>query len=471
MSFVSVSFPVFLAVVLFLHRVLPWGRGRLCLLAASYFFYGAGHWWYCSLLLFSTVVDFFIAQGIQKAQTPGAKKLLLLASVLFSVALLGSFKYGDFFIQNVNIFFVRAGLEPLGKLNWILPPGISFYTFQTLAYVIDVYRGKIAAQRDFVSFGLYLAFFPQLVAGPIERPGDLMPQLERKQRTALADWQAGFERILWGYVKKLVISDHFAALANFVWGDPSSASGTLVLIAAISFCFQMYLDFSAYADIAIGTARLMGIRITENFRWPFLARNPSEVWSRWHITLTSWLRDYLYAPLGGLTRTKPLRAMFNILFVMTLMGFWHGANWNFVLFGMVSGAFVAAHQYLRVFTARKNKGPLLGSGWFGTIAGRFFVFWYLVLITAIFRSSAPQAGPLMLKKLFDLSWDWRPDYIFYLVMIAGFLFAQFFRGITKPDRAPLPMPAPVRAVFWFLMATAIVYGSVDQTQQFIYYRF
>jgi D-alanyl-lipoteichoic acid acyltransferase DltB (MBOAT superfamily) len=454
-----------------LHRALPWNRGRICLLVASYIFYGAGHWWYCSLLFLSTGVDFFLAQGIQKARTPGAKKLLLFVSVLFSVALLGSFKYGDFFIQNLNIFLVRAGLEPLEKLNWILPPGISFYTFQTLAYVIDVYRGKIPAQRDFVSFGLYLAFFPQLVAGPIERPGDLMPQLEKKRPTTLADWEYGFERILWGYVKKLVISDHFAALANLVWADPSNASGTLVLIAVVSFSFQMYLDFSAYADIAIGTARLMGIRITENFRWPFLARNPSEVWSRWHITLTTWLRDYLYAPLGGLTRASAPRAMFNILFVMTLMGFWHGANWNFILFGFVSGACVAVHQTLRVFTPRKDKGPLLGSGPFGTITGRFLVFWYLVLITAIFRSSEPRSGFLMLKKIIFFSWDWRPDYIFYLVMIAGFLFAQYFRGLTKPDRVPLPMPAPVRAVFWFLMLAVIVYGSVDQTQQFIYYRF
>jgi D-alanyl-lipoteichoic acid acyltransferase DltB (MBOAT superfamily) len=470
-QFNSVVFPVFLAAVLILHRLLPWRWGKIMLVAASYFFYGMAHPWYCFLLFLSSVVDFIAARWIHGSESSIVRKRVLTGSILFGLGLLGFFKYIDFFINNVNEaaqWFGHGGTSPL---NLLLPVGISFYTFQTMSYVIDVYRKKIAPTRDFTSFALYVSFFPQLVAGPIERADHLLPQFKKKQPVSREDFMAGFERMLWGFFKKVVLADRLGLLINTAWKNPQNADTTLVFLAAFGFTMQLYLDFSGYTDIALGAARLFGVRLSENFRWTLLSRNPSEIWSRWHITLSTWLRDYVYRPLGGTLRHRPWRTAFNTLFTMTLMGLWHGANWNFIFFGLFAGLGVAIYQHARLFTERVHSGPFRWETAWRGIPARIAVFFYLGFLTSLFRAPDLQTAGIFFSRLFAFSWDWKGSYAIGFLILAGVITAHFIRGLYMTSREPIRMPAAFRGLFWFVLFTAIVYGAVPYTEQFIYFQF
>jgi alginate O-acetyltransferase complex protein AlgI len=342
--FNSFEFFGFLAVVLVLYRFADHAKQNAILLVASYVFYGWWDWRFLSLIALSTTIDFFCALAIAPERNPTVKRRLLLISLCSNLGILGFFKYFDFFVAS------GAGLlETLGfgvsipTLSIILPVGISFYTFQTMGYTIDVYRGEQTPTRNFATFALYVAYFPQLVAGPIERSRRLLPQLTNARRVDGTDWVVGAQLIVLGLFKKLCIADGVAPYVDRAFSDPAGVQGPEMLLCVYLFALQIYGDFSGYSDIARGVSRLFGIRLVVNFRQPYLSESISEFWRRWHISLSTWLRDYLYISLGG-NRSGSLRTYRNLSITMLLGGLWHGASWNFVIWGGLHGVFLALHR-------------------------------------------------------------------------------------------------------------------------------
>lgn len=333
MSFHSLDYILFLVSVFGLYWLLPRRAQNLLLLAASYFFYGYIHHWFLYLILASTVLDYTC--GLSMKRWPTGKKCFLIASLVGNLGMLAVFKYFNFFIGNVQEFLELVGLPSFGwTLNIFLPAGISFYTFQTLSYTIDIYRGGLEPRKDFINFAVFVAFFPQLVAGPIERAKRLIPQFEKKRRLDPVSVHDGVCLMIFGFFKKLVIADTVAIYSNKVFAirDPSFL---MVWAGVFAFYIQIYADFSAYTDIARGTARLLGFKLTRNFRHPYISRNPVDLWQRWHISLSTWLRDYVTVSLHR-SRWKAYRNM-NIFLTFTLCGLWHGAGWNFILWGAYCG--------------------------------------------------------------------------------------------------------------------------------------
>lgn len=338
MTFTTLTFGLFLVLVFALHWC---ARGRLgqnsVILVASYLFYG---WWdlrFCALLLGSSLLDYVIARAIARSQPQPAlarpRRVLVAVSCVANLGLLGVFKYFDFFIDSLALALEQVGVSTeLPSLRLILPVGISFYTFQTLGYTIDVYRGDVRASRSLLDYLAYVSFFPQLVAGPIERARNLLPQLERPRQFDEATAREGARQMLWGLAKKVILADHLGAfVAEIYLGDGSvHASGPVLMIATVAFALQIYCDFSAYSDLAVGTAKLFGIRLVRNFAYPYFSRSVVEFWRRWHMSLSTWFRDYVYVPLGG-SQCGPRRRWLNLMVTFTLSGLWHGANWTFVV--------------------------------------------------------------------------------------------------------------------------------------------
>jgi alginate O-acetyltransferase complex protein AlgI len=309
------------------------------LLTISYVFYGWWDWRFLSLIAFSSVVDYLCAQQIEKSDIKSRKKLFLWISMLTNLGFLGFFKYFNFFAESFAEMVSMMGFQANPwSLNVILPVGISFYTFQTMSYTIDVYRGKLAASKDPVAFFAYVSFFPQLVAGPIERAVNLLPQFKIKRNFSYEQGADGMRLILWGLFKKVVIADNCAVFVNQVFNNYENASGLELILGAVFFAFQIYGDFSGYSDIAIGTAKLFGFDLMTNFRTPYFSRDMAEFWRRWHISLSSWFRDYVYIPLGG-SRVGKGRAVFNTFVIFIVSGFWHGANWTFIVWGALNAVY------------------------------------------------------------------------------------------------------------------------------------
>lgn len=345
MLFTQIEFFIFFACVMLGLVVIRHHRSqKLMLLAASYYFYAYWDWRFLSLILISTCIDFFIGQRLKVTEAPRARKALLITSLVSNLGILGFFKYFNFFIESF-----AAILEPLGfhthTLQIILPIGISFYTFQTLSYTIDVYRGKLRVCDDFWDFALFVAFFPQLVAGPIIRAADFLPQLETpRQLTAMRLFE-GFRQFTFGLFKKVFIADRLAYYVDYQFQNAGLFDGVSTWLAVLCYAFQIYCDFSGYSDMAIGAARAMGYDFIENFNHPYLATSPSDFWRRWHISLSSWLKDYLYIPLGG-NRCSERRTEINLMTTMLLGGLWHGAAWTFVAWGGLHGLALAVYRRL-----------------------------------------------------------------------------------------------------------------------------
>jgi D-alanyl-lipoteichoic acid acyltransferase DltB (MBOAT superfamily) len=471
MRFHSVVFFLFFGVVLLLRHVLPWRVGRLVLLAASYTFYGVANPWYCLLLFSSTAVDFVVAQRIQASDDARRRKRLLLVSLVVNLGLLGVFKYADFGIANLNVLFGWLGAEPLQSLGWLLPVGISFYTFQTLSYTIDVYRRHTEPTRDFAGFALYVSYFPQLVAGPIERAHRLLPQLLTKATPSTADVELGFQRVLWGLTKKLVLADRLGLMVAPVYASAADQPAPVLIVATLCFSFQLYLDFSAYTDIAIGLARMMGVTLCENFRWPFLARNPSDFWNRWHMTLTQWFRDYVYLSLGGTRRRAPVLTLLHLTLVMTLVGLWHGAAWNFVAFGVLSGLELAGYTVLRTAPWRRSRGPLFGNRWWSTPLAVLCAFFTINMTMVFFASDSLGMAFDVIGGMFTHAWQWQSVYDVHLKLVLLLAAVHLWRGVYYETRAERPLPAPVRGAFWVAMIAAITWGTPQAAQPFIYFQF
>ena len=341
MLFNSVTFAVFLPIVFLLYWFIFQRKFKIqniLLVVASYFFYGWWDWRFLSLLILSSLTDFVIGIKIssqlkKEKRAVTSPKFWLIVSLVTNLGILGFFKYFNFFIESFVSLLAQFGIsQSYATLNIILPVGISFYTFQTLSYTIDIYRRKIEPTKDIVSFFAFVSFFPQLVAGPIERATNLLPQFNKKRIFDYEKAVVGMRQILWGLFKKIVIADNCAVYVNMVFENPQDQTGSTLLLGAIFFAFQIYGDFSGYSDIAIGTARLFGFNLMQNFAFPYFTRDIAEFWRCWHISLTTWFRDYLYIPLGGsrVSKTKLVRNTF-IIFIVS--GFWHGANWTFIVWG------------------------------------------------------------------------------------------------------------------------------------------
>ena len=343
MRFQSLLYLVFLGTVLGSYWALPRRGQNVLLVLASYVFYGWEHAWFLLPLWASTLVDYGCALGM--GRFAAWRRSLLLISIGASVALLGTFKYAGFALENVNSLLTSLGSDPLGvTFKLVLPAGLSFYTFQSIGYVVDVYAGRVRAERNLLDYALYVSFFPQLVAGPIERAGHMLPQYHAKRLFDPAGWRVGLGLLLWGFFKKLVIADNTALVVNKVFAL-AQPSFPVIWAGVFAFAVQIYADFSGYTDIARGTARLLGIELMRNFNHPYIATSPADFWRRWHISLSTWLRDFIYIPLGG-NRGGAARASFNLVATFAISGLWHGASWNYVLWGLYWGLLILIQRFL-----------------------------------------------------------------------------------------------------------------------------
>jgi D-alanyl-lipoteichoic acid acyltransferase DltB (MBOAT superfamily) len=362
MLFIELRFFFFFAVVFAVHWALRRaGARKLWLLACSYVFYGAWDWRFLGLIFASTLIDYVAALFLARPRPPGGRRFWLAFSVTVNLGVLGLFKYYDFFAEQALALGQLLGwrLSPL-TLHLTLPVGISFYTFQSLSYTIDVYRKELAATRSFTDFALFVAFFPQLVAGPIVRAADFLPQLRVPRRLAQIEFRPLLTLFLVGYVKKACIADNLASLVDPVFAGPGNAGAATLWLAAFLYGVQIFCDFSGYSDMAIATGGLLGYRLPENFRAPYLASTVSQFWRRWHISLSTWFRDYVYIPVGGGRRSPP-RVYANLIIVFLLCGLWHGARWNFVLWGLIHGLFLVLERPTRL--AKRESWSLLGNAY------------------------------------------------------------------------------------------------------------
>jgi alginate O-acetyltransferase complex protein AlgI len=341
MLFDSFQFAVFFPVVCALFWTLPQRFRWLLLLLASYYFYMAWRPAYALVLVVITAIDFCVGISLVRATEPKARRAILLASLTANLGILFAFKYYDFAAHSLNSLTATAVLPVMGL---VLPIGLSFHTFQSMAYTIDVYRRKVEPERDWGTFATFIVFFPQLVAGPIERAADLLPQLRRFKECDYHHVANGLKLMAWGLFKKVVVADRLARFVDPMYADPTTRCSPMLLLGAVAFGYQIYCDFSGYSDIAIGAAEVLGVRLSTNFRAPYHSRSLREFWTRWHITLSIWFRDYVYLPLGG-NRVTPARWAFNILVVFMLSGMWHGANWTFLIWGLHHAILLIASRF------------------------------------------------------------------------------------------------------------------------------
>jgi len=346
MQFNSWAYLIFLIFVLIIYYFLDRKNQNIFLLIASYFFYSAWDWRFSGLILISTLVDYVCGKKIHASGDLRIRRRFLVLSVVVNLGLLAVFKYFNFFLDNFYLLINSLGFNPdRVSLRILLPVGISFYTFQTLSYSIDIYRKKIEPSENFLDFALFVAFFPQLVAGPIERAKNMLPQISARRSFKLDDFEKGIWLIYWGLFKKIFIADNLAFLVNENFANSAQISFPVAYLSLVAFAFQIYCDFSAYTDIARGSARLFGFRLMNNFNFPYLAENPQDFWRRWHISLSTWLRDYLYISLGGNRKGRFLTYR-NLFITMVLGGLWHGAAWNFVLWGAYHGFILMIYRFI-----------------------------------------------------------------------------------------------------------------------------
>lgn len=474
MLFCSREFLWFFAAVFTLYWLMPWQRARVwLLLVASFCFYATWNHWLALLIGVSTFVDYVLARGIDSWQSPRGRLSLLILSVTANLGLLCTFKYCNFFLDSLETALRAANVSAsMPVLQVMVPVGISFYTFEAINYIVDVYKRKAPAERDLANFMLFITFFPHLVAGPIVRARDFLPQIHRPKHWSWPRLQLGVELFLLGLFKKLVIADRMAVFVDPVFADPGAFRSEALWTAMMAYPLQVYGDFSGYSDMALGAAHMLGYKLAPNFDMPYFAVNISDFWRRWHISLSTWLRDYLYYPLGGSRGSEWLTAR-NLLVTMTLCGLWHGASWNYVLFGVIHGALLIGHRHFRKLA---DVVPALGRGLanpLGTafcIALTFFVF---ACTLVVFRTQTLGNALMYYDRLlfFDGGHDLpaRDSVVFfaYLIVFAGHVLALqpwFMRARTW-----LPTPAVSFGYCVFLTLTLVL--TPKSGQAFIYFQF
>ena len=414
MLFNSLDFLIFFPIVTLVYFLIPHKFRYLFLLCASYYFYMSWNPRYALLMLASTVITYLsgvlIARADRMPDTRARlrrKKLWVGLSFGSNLAILCTFKYLGFFLQSLSRVLGLVGLTfRVPAIDLLLPVGISFYTFQALGYTVDVYRGDVGAERNFFRYALFVSFFPQLVAGPIERSGSLLKQLRVNRRFDGIRARAGLARMGWGLFQKMVIADRLAILVDTVYNSPAGQPGSAVALATVCFCFQIYCDFGGYSNIAIGAAQVMGIQLMQNFRQPFLARSIQDFWRRWHISLSTWFRDYLYFPLGG-SRKGTRRAVVNNMIVFLVSGLWHGAGWHFILWGGLHGLYQAAGRLTLTPRERLRRAlRVSGDGFVRRFAAWLFTFCLVAFAFLLFRANSMSGALTLIRSLF---FDFRAD--------------------------------------------------------------
>jgi D-alanyl-lipoteichoic acid acyltransferase DltB (MBOAT superfamily) len=453
------------------------------LLLASYIFYGWWDWRFLGLLFGTTLNDYLVGIGLERTQDPRRRRLLILLSIGVNLGVLGFFKYYNFFVTSLIEAFAGIGVRlEAPTLKVILPVGISFYTFQALTYTIAVYRREMRATRDAIGFFAYVAFFPQLVAGPIERARHLLPQFFIQRVIEPQAFASGLRQILWGLFCKLVVADNCATVVNSIFGRVDTLPGSVLLLGAVLFAFQIYTDFSGYSHIALGTARLFGFELMQNFATPYFSQSPPEFWRRWHISLSTWFRDYVYIPLGGNRTSKQLQAR-NLLITFTLSGLWHGANWTFIVWGVLNGLYVIP----RIFIGEPLARPASSArAWVRvpTVLLRVSITFSLTVLAWIFfRSATISAAWAMLRKIASPSLLVRPvpvlrdlglltTTVYAALAIAFLLSLEWWQ---RDRRYALDLPDTTSWVTWpacaLVFGLALLFRYTGASLDFIYFQF
>lgn len=474
MHFCSVEYLGFFAAIFALHWLMPWAKARVwLLLGASFYFYSCWNQWLACLIVATSAFDYAIARALDAVERPAYRRALLVSSLVVNLGLLVYFKYANFFLDSLGHALKSAGFESsLPVLSVILPVGISFYTFEAINYTVDVYRRKAAAERDLGHFLLFILFFPHLVAGPIVRAKDFLPQIRRVKRWNWARIHLGVQFILMGLFKKLAIADHLAQYADPVFADPAAFRTTAVWMAVIAYAIQIYCDFSGYTDMAIGCAHLLGFRLAKNFDLPYIAANISEFWRRWHISLSTWLRDYLFIPLGG-SRGPHWRTCRNLFITMALGGLWHGASWNFVIWGCLHGAVLIVHRGFQGFAAAR---PAL-DGFLRSLPGtglRIGLTFATVCVGWVFfrATSLATAGAIFERMLVPSAGRSSPLQGLSLWVLLGVLVVAHVMAATGAwKRISLRMPAPALGFGYAVALNFALLLAPDAGKTFIYFQF
>ncbi|MBV1924764.1 MAG: MBOAT family protein [Flavobacteriaceae bacterium] len=483
MLFNSIDFAIFLPIVFALYWFVAAKNLKLqnlLIVCASYVFYGWWDWRFLSLILFSSIVDYLVGLRLNQESNQKKRKLLLWTSILVNLGFLGFFKYYNFFLDNFVTAFSFFGTEiSANSLNIILPVGISFYTFQTLSYTIDIYKRKLEPTKDFIIFSAFVSFFPQLVAGPIERATNLLPQFYKKRTFHYGKAVDGLRQILWGLFKKIVIADNSAQIANEIFNNSSDYSGSTLIIGALFFTFQIYGDFSGYSDIAIGTSRLFGFNLKQNFAFPYFSRDIAEFWRRWHISLSTWFRDYLYIPLGG-SKGGTWMKIRNTFIIFIVSGFWHGANWTFMVWGALNALYFL--PLLLLNKNRINTGVVAQGKYFPSLKEFFqivFTFSITILAWIFFRAENIGHALSYLSTIFSGSiLDFPIINISRLYILQVFLMIILFTIIEWNGRASqyalekfgFRWNRYLRLSLYFSI-TLFIFMFLGEEQQFIYFQF
>jgi alginate O-acetyltransferase complex protein AlgI len=404
MLFNSISFVLFFPIVFILYWYATGGRKQwqnILLMAASYYFYACWDYRFLFLLVFSTLLDYYSGIKIHNAQGRKNKLFWLWLSIGINIGFLGVFKYYNFFVSSFADGLTAIGIKAnFSTLNVILPVGISFYTFHGLSYVIDIYNEKIKPEKDFIDYSLFVSFFPLLVAGPIERATHLLPQIKRERKLTYDKAADGVRQMLWGFFKKIVIADNCAEYANMAFNNPDGHTGSTMVMGAVFFAVQIYCDFSGYSDIALGSARLLGVELLRNFSFPYFSRDIAEFWRRWHISLSSWFKDYLYIPLGG-SKGGTAKKIRNTFIIFLVSGFWHGANWTFIVWGLLNALYIIPSVLFN--TNRNNLGIVAEGKIFPSLKDLFSIlltFSLTVLAWIFFRADSVSAAFVYIRNIF-----------------------------------------------------------------------
>jgi D-alanyl-lipoteichoic acid acyltransferase DltB (MBOAT superfamily) len=475
LTFTTPEFVIFFAIFVPVYFAIPYRLRWILLLVASYFFYAYGSGILVGLIMFTTLVDYAAARAMGVTSDPRRRKLFLAASLTVNLGTLFIFKYFNFFNQSFAAVAGALNLHyPIGSLSLLLPVGISFYTFQSMAYTIDVYRRVIEPEKHLGIFATFVAFFPQLVAGPIERAKHMLPQFRQRAHFDADRTVAGLRLILWGAFKKIVIADRLAIYVNAVYNDASAYSGFPLLAATVFFAFQIYCDFSGYSDIAIGAAKIIGFDLSLNFRQPYFSKTPREFWTRWHISLSSWFRDYLYIPLGG-SRVPFNSYLLNLMVVFVVSGLWHGASWTFVIWGALHGLYLVVEAALArrgsslrlpAFAQMAITFALVTFAWIffraNTLPDAFYIATHLFAFNDTSITDPFAAGLLGKHTEFALACG-----LIGLLLVIDWLIERY--GFERLFRAP----AALRWAIYYAAGTAVIFSGWYGlgAQQFIYFRF
>ncbi|MEZ4859524.1 MAG: MBOAT family O-acyltransferase [Flavobacteriaceae bacterium] len=474
MLFNSFDFGLFLFIAYTLYWLIGTHRVTLqnvFLLLASYFFYAVWDWRFLALLISSSLIDYFAALYMDKTNHSLRRKTILWASILWNLGILFTFKYFHFFIENFEALFHIENSSTYHFWNVAIPVGLSFYTFQTMSYTIDVYHKKIKPTTTLLHFLCFVSFFPQLVAGPIEKAKDLLPQFVKKRNFDLKNSKEGLRQILWGLFKKIIVAEKLGLAVDMVYNNPEGYNFITLIFVGTLFFFQLYCDFSGYTDIAIGTAKLFGFRLSKNFNLPYLARSFSDFWQRWHITLTRWFTDYFFIPFVTSFKNSQFIGAIGIILTLTLVGFWHGAHWNFLLFGLLNGIMMVLER-LPLGSKNKTLEKVLQTQPY--IFSFIYVTTCYTLLSLIFRAQSFEQISLIFSRIFNLSWDgafttligWKLGYLGFMLM-AEIAFRKKEYPLQQLENW---LPKPLRWIAYYLFIIIII-RYAESKEAFIYFQF